>query len=135
MKKVLNIFLLILIIILLALNIRTTYQETAKIIKIKKLIPYQDIGGQYLALREFIKNERSVGYLTNKDLKEAKANANFSQAQYILAPTILRINETNHRYLILNYTHPELALKKLAELKATPLKANNFGIILAERKQ
>ena len=83
-----------------------------------------------MGLEKVFKDVRTVGYYTDKDLDSPLAIAQFEQAQYMLAPTILDLNHTEYHWIILDCTSPQVAMETIKRLGLTPLKTHN-GIILA----
>ncbi len=94
--------------------------------------PFVFIGDKFLGLDKVLRNMKYVGYYTDKDLDVNQNAAEFAQAQYVLAPTILDLNNTNHPYIIFNCSTPEAAITKIKEIKAIPLK-RKLDLILAKR--
>jgi len=92
--------------------------------------PLHSLGYQFIGLENVFKNIRTVGYYTDKNLNNPLAIAQFEQAQYMLAPTVLDLNHTQYHWVILDCTSPQAAIEALQRLKLTPVKANH-GIILA----
>ena len=72
-----------------------------------------------------------IGYYTDKNIDETLAIAQFEQAQYLLAPTILDLNNTSTPLIIFDCSDPKIAMTKIQELGLTALSANNYGIVLA----
>ncbi len=104
----------------------------------KKLSPERTVhfaGLKFSGLNEYLKNETRIGYATDLDIKETGPLAEYEQAQYILAPTILDVTGKAHKYFIVNCSTEAAALNKLKELNATPILRNQFGIILALRNK
>lgn len=93
-------------------------------------IPLHSLGYQFIGLENVFKDIRTVGYYTDKDLDQPLAIAQFEQAQYILAPTVLDLNHTQYRWVIFDCTSPHAAMEAIQRLGFTPLKINH-GIILA----
>ena len=93
--------------------------------------PLHSLGDQFKGLETVFNNQRTVGYYTDKNLDNPLAVAQFEQAQYILAPTILDLNHTNYPFVLLDCTTAEAALNKIKEFKLQAVKANNMGIVLA----
>jgi len=54
----------------------------------------------------------------------------FAQAQYKLAPIILDLNNIDHKYIIFDCSNLNTAKEKIKELRLTPIRQNQFGIIL-----
>jgi hypothetical protein len=89
------------------------------------------LGDQFKGLETLLSNQRTIGYYTDKNMDNALAVAQFEQAQYLLAPTVLDFNHTQYSFTIFDCTSPQVALEKIKALGLKPVKANNFGIILA----
>ncbi|VAW15103.1 hypothetical protein MNBD_BACTEROID05-671, partial [hydrothermal vent metagenome] len=58
----------------------------------------------------------------------------FAQAQFMVVPTILELNNPDHKYLLFDYEKEADAFKKIKEINAVALKKNKFGIILAQKR-
>ncbi len=86
-----------------------------------------------MGLTDMLRGVEYVGYFTDKDLTDKTNAAQFSQAQYILAPVILDLNNTQRDFIIFDCTTPDVALEKIKEIDAVPLVKNKFGIILARK--
>jgi hypothetical protein len=116
---------------LLALVIAISiFQLTLKIIEHSKH-PSSFLGTQFQEIAPLFKNVRKAGYYTDKNIEHILAIAQFEQAQYILAPTILDLNNTQHALVIFDCSTPQVAMQKINELGLKPLRMNNAGIILA----
>jgi hypothetical protein len=89
------------------------------------------LGNQFNEIAPAFKNVRKAGYYTDKNIEHILAIAQFEQAQYVLAPTILDLNNTQHPLVIFDCTTPQVAMQKINELGLKPLKMNSAGIILA----
>lgn len=89
------------------------------------------LGDQFKEIAPLINHLRRAGYYTDKDLEDRRAIAQFEQAQYILAPTILDLNNTQYPLVIFDCSTPQVALQKINELGLKPLSMNNLGVILA----
>ena len=59
------------------------------------------------------------------------AIAQFEQAQYMLSPTVLDLNNTNHPLVVFDCMAPQTNMAKIKELGLEPVSINNVGIILA----
>lgn len=95
--------------------------------------PVHFAGIKFSGLENILKQETHVGYITDLSLKETAPLAEYEQAQYVLAPAILDVNNPNHRLLIVNCSSDAVATRKLKDIGAQPLTRNNFGVILAMR--
>ncbi len=91
-------------------------------------------GIKFTPLKRTIKNSRYLGYYSDKNLKDKAKKFELAQAQYFLAPTILDLENVNHRFILLDCTTEETAFRKMQELQAIPLMQNDLGMILAQRK-
>ena len=117
---------LALCLILIALN---TYQLIPALLQERPIV---FAGIKFAGLGEVLKNEPRVGYITDLNLEEDGNLAEYSQAQYMLAPVILEINNAKTRFLIVNSSSDAAAFEQLQSLGLQPLKRNQFGVILAQ---
>ncbi len=116
--------------LLLLFNLFCSIKETIKMTQIRKRIPYTFLGDRFRGLATFIGKAPYLSYATDKSLDDNRSAMQFAQAQLILTPTILDLNNTGHEFIIFDYTTPTIAIKKIQELRLKPLKANQYGIIL-----
>ena len=93
------------------------------------------IGMRFSGLQGILKNVDYIGYYTDKDPADKITAAQFSQAQYILAPVILDLDNTSHRFILFNCSIEKKAFEIIEKIGAVPLKKNQYGIVLAERKR
>ena len=112
-------------------NTAALYKEIRLLGQIRRQIPYIFMGNKFLGLNTVLKSMKYVGYYTDKNLDENKPALQFAQAQYILAPIILDLNNTHHPFVLFDCSSEEVALQKIKENGLTPIKRNQFGIILA----
>ncbi|MCB9756829.1 MAG: hypothetical protein H6753_00215 [Candidatus Omnitrophica bacterium] len=117
--------------LVLIFNLFTLSQQTIKMAKIRKHIPYTFLGDRFMGLDAFLGHAPQIGYYTDKNLDDNLSARQFAQAQLILAPTILDLNNTAHEFILFDCTSPKAAIQKIQELGAQALKANQYGIILA----
>jgi hypothetical protein len=95
--------------------------------------PVAFAGLKFSGLGEKLKEESTVGYVSDLDIKNPGPLAEYQQAQYILAPVLLDIQQpSRHRYVLINCSDDASAIQKLKELNARPLLRNQFGVIFAE---
>ena len=99
----------------------------------KKVLPYQNIGYKFAGLEEFVKGEEIVGYYTDNDLNQQEHSKQFSHAQFILAPTILDLNNLEHEYIIFFCSKESVAWQEMEKIGAAPWRINQFGVILARK--
>jgi len=116
---------------LLSINVVTLFQEIAKTKSTRQKNPYFFLGAKFFGISSILRSESHVGYLTDKDLDDRIAAMQFSQAQLILAPTILDLNNSDHKFAIYDYTNPVKALTAIKKAGLYPLARNRFGLILA----
>ena len=129
MKKFKIIF-YICFILIAAYNLLTAYAQAIFQLQDRKTIPLHSLGYQFLGLKNIFKDVRTVGYYTDKDLAQPLAIAQFEQAQYMLAPTVLDLNHAQYHWVIVDCTSPQVDMDTIKRLGLTPIKAHN-GIILA----
>lgn len=113
-----------------AFNLVQDYAQAVVQLTDKSSVPLHSLGFQFLGLENVFMGLRTVGYYTDKDLDNPLAVAQFEQAQYMLAPTVLDLNHTQYRWVIFDCTNPKTALSMIQFLGFVPLKINH-GIILA----
>lgn len=96
-------------------------------------IPVIEPGTQFVQFKPYLTDVRELGYLTNKDMSEEKNDGFFLQAQYMLAPTALRLNETDHQLIVLDYSKPVYAWFTMKSMRAAPKFSSEYGPVLAEK--
>ena len=121
------------IILTITLNTADLIKETYKIEKQRESIPFYFSGFKFLGLEDIFRGVSHAGYYTDKDLSVKQNAAQFAEAQYILAPTILDFNNTDREFILFDCTTEEKALEKIRQIRAIPLKKNEHGIILARK--
>jgi len=129
MSRLKNIFWVLLVLSAL-FNLYQAYAQAISQLNDRQTIPLHSLGYQFIGLENVFKNIRTVGYYTDKDLNNPLAIAQFEQAQYMLAPTVLDLNHTQYRWVIFDCTSLQVAKEAIQRLKLIPVKANH-GIILA----
>ena len=90
-------------------------------------------GFKFNGLDKFLAEADKIGYYTDRDPDDKKTMAQFSQAQYTLAPIILEFNNTDHQFIVFDCSSENIALEKIRETNAVALKKNAYGIILARK--
>jgi hypothetical protein len=110
-----------------------TGMELSTLSQARAATPFFFAGNKFSGLETILKGETYVGYWSDRDMTVDKNGALFAQAQLIMAPVILDLNNTTHRYTLLDCDDPKRALDKIREIGATPVKANNMGVVLALR--
>ena len=129
MSRLKNIFGVLLVLSAL-FNLYQAYAQAISQLHDRQTIPLHSLGYQFIGLENVFKNIRTVGYYTDKNLDNPVSIAQFEQAQYMLAPTVLDLNHTQYRWVIFDCTSPKVAMEAIQRLKLIPVKANHV-IILA----
>lgn len=127
-----SIFILALLLVV-AVNLAQSFDDLLDLYSKRQKNPFFFSGYIFQGLENIFKDIKYVGYYTDKSLDENPAAAKFAQAQYMLAPTILDLNSTDHEFILFDCSREEIARQKIKEINATALKKNKFGIILARR--
>lgn len=130
MRHNLKLFFLACLILTAAYNLLTSYSQAFVQLQDHTSIPLHSLGYQFMGLENIFKDVPTVGYYTDKDLSNTLAIAQFEQAQYMLAPTVLDLNHTQYHWVIFDCTTPQAAMGTIQRLGLLPLKMNH-GIILA----
>ena len=94
-------------------------------------VPFHSLGFQFMGLEKVLAGQTYAGYYTDKNMDLPLAVAQFEQAQYMLSPTVLDLNNTSHPLVIFDCTTPAAGMAKIKELGLQPVSASNTGIILA----
>ena len=135
-KNYLNFIIFSLCLIIVAIN-------TFHLLNQALLFPKSTSRQFYLVLADAFKNFQLIlnqqkieflGYYSDKDMEKSANILIFSQAQYYLAPLVIESGNTDHEYVLFDCSTPDVALKKINELGATPIIANSLGMILAKKK-
>lgn len=112
--------------------LKTTQSLSAAHAK-RRAVPYFFGGDIFSGIQGALKNEQFVGYMTDRNIEDDKTSMRFTQAQFALAPSVLDLNNPNHRFLIMDFTDEKKAFAMAASLRIRPLKQGPQGILLAER--
>src|SRR5271170_4929108 len=115
MQTLKNIFLTGLI-LSAAFNLLAAYSQAIAQLNDHTTIPLHSLGFQFMGLENVFKDVRTVGYYTDKNLDNPLAIAQFEQAQYMLAPTVLDLNHTQYHWVIFDCTSPQAALSAIKQL-------------------
>ena len=134
LKSPLKLLLLIFFIFVLGMNYVNLSEEIQLLSKIQRIQGHQKIGKKFYGLDNAFKNIKYVGYYTDKDLKDPENNKQVSEAQYVIAPTIVDINNTDHEFILFDCTSENIALEKIEEINATIIQ-KHLGIILARKNK
>jgi len=128
-----KIFFIIAIIALIAFNSFNLFKKIKKERAIRKAYHYFFYGTKFSGLKDVFKEVEFIGYYTDKDLDNNRNAAQFSQAQYELAPAILDLDYKKHTFILFDCSSEKVALDQINKIGAIPIKKNDFGIILAKR--
>jgi len=124
-------FFFICLVLVAGFNLYRAYTQAINQLQDRTSIPLHSLGFQFMGLENVFKGVRTVGYYTDKDLSNSLAIAQFEQAQYMLAPTVLDLNpSTQYHWVIVDCTSLQAAKEAIQRMGLTPLKFNH-GIILA----
>lgn len=88
-------------------------------------------GVKFSGLNDVFKGIKTVGYYSDKDLKKPQHLAEYQQAQFMIAPTLLDFSNLNHPFILFDCNQEINAWLKIKELQLVPLKRNPLGAILA----
>ena len=110
-------------------NTRNLKKDITKIRERREVSPYISLGSQFSGLKDILKDVQYVGYYTDKNLDDNSAAAQFSQAQYELAPVILDLNNVEHKYVIFDCSTRKIEDHKIAEMGMIPIRRNTLGPI------
>jgi len=90
-------------------------------------------GTQFTRFIRKLEGVVEVGYLTNKDTSEESNDGEFLQAQYMLAPVVLKLNEPDNQFNILDYGTPLYTVMKLKSLNAKTVATSPYGKVLVKQ--
>jgi len=128
------IFFLALVSLAVLIGAVNTVRELITLSEQRAARPYFFGGEQFAPIKPAIKNERAIGFMTDRDINKDTVSMRFTQAQFTLAPTILDLNNPEHRFLILDFEDRQKAFAAAKQANARPLKISPEGIIFAERQ-
>ena len=119
------------LVLLTAINVLQWGGQTIQRLANPPAVPFHTLGYQFMGLEKIFQDHRYVGYYTDKNMDISLAIAQFEQAQYMLSPTVLDLNNTSHFFTIFDCTSPQVAMAKIKDLGLQPVSVNHTGIILA----
>ena len=129
----LNLKAIILCVTIAVIGLNLVYVTINVLSKLQNPVFYLEPGAQFADFKDKIKGEKIVGYMTNRDSSPEKNDQEFLMAQYMLAPTVLDFNNSNHKFLILDYTSPIFLAYEIKNLNVRPVYDNKFDKVLAVR--
>jgi hypothetical protein len=121
--------------LLAAINIVQTTMTLTSIYPRKKPLAFNFAGDKFNGLQNLFKNEKYIGYYTDRNIDDPRPMMELLQAQHAVIPLILDPNNIEHRYIIVDCANIPAAIEKFKNLGARPMTANNNGIFLVERPE
>lgn len=116
-------------------NLPVLNEELVRIRRYNQVLHHNVIGYQFNGLEKFIPGVEFISYYTDGRLEDPNNYKLFTQAQFVLAPTILDPNNLNHEYILFVCDNEVNAWRKIQELKLLPLlRSEQNGIILTKRR-
>ena len=94
-------------------------------------LPVYEPGYQFADFKDKVKGEKIIGYLTDRDSTPEKNDQEFLLAQYMLAPTILDLNNPDHKLLVLDFMKPMSLALTMRKHNLTHIYDNKFNKVLA----
>ncbi len=91
-------------------------------------------GSQFATFKKYLKGQKSIGFLTDKDMSPEHNNGFFSQTQYILAPIVVNLNNPENQFNILDYSKMDDIIYSIYALKSVRLTSNEYGQALIRRR-
>ncbi len=95
-------------------------------------------GYQYIDFVPHLKNVKRLGFLSNKSISAEAGLDEFQQAQYMLAPAVLDLNNSNYEYNVLDFMTEKkdqvYVFYMLQKLNAVKVADNPWGRVLIRRK-
>lgn len=95
-------------------------------------------GLQFAMMKDILRNDpglTEVGWLTDKDMSREKNDGIFLQAQYFLAPLLVRLGEEDHRYIVIDSVNIPYLVPTIKRLKSMRLTNNEYGQALLRRNE
>jgi|GEM_PF-561698 len=130
LEKHIRLFISIIAILLITANLGVGFMN---ILNQLSLRPAVDPGIEFADLKERLQGVRQAGFLTEAESSAEGNDGRFLLAQYMLAPTMLDLNNPTHRYNVLHCATPQAAIGIMKIIGAKPVYVNIFGKIIAER--
>ena len=124
-----------LVALLAAVNIVQTTMNLISIYPRRKPVAFNFAGDKFNGLQKLLKNEKYIGYYTDRNLDDPKPMTELLQAQHAVIPLILDPNNIEHRYVIVDCANIPAAVEKFKALGARPMTGNNNGLFLVERPE
>jgi len=91
-------------------------------------------GSQFADFKKYLKGQKSIGFLTDKDMSPENNDGFFSQTQYILAPIVVNLNNPKNEFNILDYSEMNYIIYSIRALNSVRLTSNEYGQALIRRR-
>jgi hypothetical protein len=121
--------------LLAAINIVQTAMHLISIYPRRKAVAFNFAGDKFSGLQHFFRNEKYVGYYTDRNIDDTLPAMELYQAQHAVIPLKLDPNNIEHRYIIVNCTDIPAAVEKFKNLGARPVTVSKNGIFIVERPE
>jgi hypothetical protein len=131
-----RLFAIIAMVAFILTNLPVLGEEIRRLYRYNQVLDHNIIGYQFRGLEEFIpENVTFISYITDGDLQAPDRYKLFTQAQFVLAPTILDPENPNHQHVLLVFQDETHAWQTIKHMNRMPiLKNDNYGIIFAQRR-
>ncbi len=121
--------------VLALVNIIHTAMNLTSIYPRRKPVAFNFSGEKFNGLQTLLKNEKYVGYYTDRNIADPRPMMELLQAQYTVVPLILDPNTLEHRFIIVNCDNVPAAIEKFKALGARAVTRTSLGIFLVERPE
>ena len=97
--------------------------------KDQTLVPLEP-GIQFAEFKTHLKNVREIGFISDQSTQDEF----FYQAQYYLAPTVLKYDDSHYEFNIIDSINIPFILKNIVDTKSIRLLSTEYGQALIRRK-
>lgn len=133
-KKILNRIFIACACVILLFNVAASCKvHRITLRKLQTELPLEP-GMEFKELKHFLYGARTAGFLTDKDMSPEKNDGQFLGAQFMLAPTTLKLNDTSPEFIILDYETLLRAYPKIRALNAVVVATTPYGKILVKKR-
>ncbi len=108
-----------------------SYSQSLDLYKTRDALLMHKLGEPFAVFNPALKNVRIIGYFSDKNMDIPLALAQYQQAQFTLAPTILELNSLNHPIVIFDSTTPQKSIDLMKANGFKPIAATATGAFLA----
>ena len=133
LSKIKHILILVLTTGLIGINIFYfyVYRQNKKVEEARSIEP----GYQFLEFRPYLENIKTIGYITQKSLERESNDGIYLQAQYFLAPTIIKQGEWPGTYNIIDSEDINFLIEQFRATNSRRIANNLYGQALIKRKE